>query len=144
MAGAVNVASAAGVELSPSASIPLGVEDLSFWGKIVAEKTKDEWTAHDLEVAAHLAQAMTDLVAARAKLRETGGPVLLSPDGKMLNNPFNQAVRDETARIVSLRSTLQIHGRGKNGEKRDVDKRRAVASYIEAAVSGDDLDGLLN
>lgn len=141
VAGAVTVA--AGLrEIEPPVTVPLDPKDRAFFETIVREKPASEWTPHDIEVAAHLAQAMADLVVARSRLRETGGPVLAS-GGKLVNNPFSQAVRDETARIVSLRSTLQIHGRGKNGETRDVLKRREMARTIEDGLAGDDA-GLLN
>lgn len=140
VSGALQVAQLMQNELRPPAHVPLSEDDLPFWNSIIQEKPRSEWTAHDLEVAAHLAQAMADLVNARKELRASGGAVT-EKEGKFGtvfgNNPWSQAVRDESARIVSFRSTLQIHGRGKNGEFRDVTKRRDQAGEIEGALQSD-------
>jgi hypothetical protein len=139
VAGATAVAGAIGRSINPPSHVPLDGDDLLFWDEIIAEKPVSEWTEHDLAIAAHLAQAMTDLVKARQSLRATGGAVVKKEkegdgDPVLRNNPWSQAIRDESARIVSLRTTLQIHGRGKNGEKRDVDRRRSLASDIESGI----------
>ena len=129
----------ASVDIDPPAHLPLSGEDLVFFREVIAEKPRSEWTKHDISIAAQLAQAMADLAKARAGLRATGGgPILGGRNGdQLVNNPWQQAVRDETARIVALRTTLQIHGRGKNGEKRDVEKRRGAAAQIEDNLAAD-------
>lgn len=129
----------ASLEIKPPAHVPLSKADLVFFREVIAEKPRSEWTRHDISIAAQLAQAMADLVRARSELRATGGgPILGGRNGdQLVNNPWQQAVRDETARIVALRTTLQIHGRGKNGEKRDVEKRRGAAAQIEDNLAAD-------
>jgi hypothetical protein len=137
VAGATAVAGAIGRSINPPSHVPLDSDDLLFWDEIIAEKPASEWTEHDLAIAGHLAQAMADLVKARQSLRATGGAVIQKGDDDevvLRNNPWSQAIRDESARIVSLRTTLQIHGRGKNGEKRDVDRRRSLALDIESGI----------
>ncbi|OYU50892.1 MAG: terminase small subunit [Alphaproteobacteria bacterium PA1] len=139
VAGAAAVASAIGRTIEPPAHVPLDEDDLLFWDDVIAEKPALEWTQHDLTIAAMLVRAMADEVKARTKLRETGGAgvEVKDKDGNITikNNAYSQAVRDEAARIISYRTTLQIHGRGKNGEKRDVDRRRSLASEIEGNIS---------
>lgn len=124
-------------ELFPPEHVPLKEADLPFWLNIVAEKAKAEWTSHDLEIAALLARAMSRLEAEESKL-DSEDTVLSNAGGTPMQNPRIRIVADLHARVIKYRQTLGIHNRGKNGEKRDSDKRSALAKGIETDL-GDDL-----
>jgi hypothetical protein len=130
----VKVAQAAGVEIAPPAHVPLADSDRPFWHSVIAEFPKADWSSHQLEVAAQLAKAMADLEAERTSLRTEGYVV----EGKA--NPRHGIARDLTNSIMSLRRNLQLHARARDGEARDVTKRKAAGRQIEAAVSSADDD----
>lgn len=134
---AVKIMQAAASELMPPAHVPLADADLPFWHNIIAEKAKAEWTAHDLEIAALLARAMASLEGEETKLRSED-TVMANAGGTPMQNPRLRVVADLHARAIKYRQTLGIHNRGKNGEKRDTDKRSAMAKAVESEL-GDDL-----
>lgn len=106
---------------------------------MVAEKPKSEWTDADLVVAANLARAMADAEKIAAFPVNRGGNVKIAALISTIE------LSDKLARrIVTLRRALGLDNRAKNGEQRDVNKRRAHAEEIEAghnplAGDGDDL-----
>lgn len=130
----VEVAQAAGRELHPPPHVPLTEMDEPFWCSVTAEKPKAEWTDHDLEIAALLSIAMRRL-RDEDGLLEGEGSVLTSLGGNAKANPRLRIVADLHARVIKYRQTLGIHNRGKNGEPREVAKRREQAFGVEAGVS---------
>jgi hypothetical protein len=134
---AVKIMQASARELFPPDHVPLTQADLPFWINITAEKAKAEWTAHDLEIAALLARAMSDLEKEETVLRGED-TVMHNAGGTPMQNPRIRIVADLHARAIKYRQTLGIHNRGKNGEKRDTDKRTNQAKAIETDL-GDDL-----
>ena len=134
---AVEVMRMAAAELFPPKHVPIGERDLPFWHNIVAEKAKAEWTAHDLEIAALLARAMSRLEREEAVL-DGEDTVMANAGGTPMQNPRLRVIADLHARAIKYRQTLGIHNRGKNGEKRDTDKRSAQARELEADL-GDEL-----
>lgn len=139
-AAAVATMSAAARDLSPPDHIKLRKDDWPFWDVVIAEKPKSEWTDADLVVAANLVRAMAD--AERIAVFTTGrnGAVKI---GALVNSI---SASDKLARrIVTLRRALGLDNRSKNGEQRDVDKRREHARGHEAGQNPmqDDDDGLL-
>lgn len=112
------------------AHIPLTDEDLPFWRNIIAEKPKAEWTAHDLEIAAMLSQSLRKLRDEEVLLDAEGSVV--KEDGRNPTaNPRLRIVADLHARAMKYRQTLGIHNRAKEGEARDVRKRREQAFEVE-------------
>ena len=135
----VAIMQAATNEIAPPEHLPLGEKDLPFWRSVIAEKPKAEWTGHDLEIAALLAMSMRKLGQQEVEL-ENEGPVYTTGGGNMAQNPRCRIVADLAARVVKYRQTLGIHNRAKQGEARDVAKRRAQAFEVEADNPlGDDL-----
>lgn len=135
----VEVMQAATREVQPPEHLPLTDLDLPFWWSIVAEKPKAEWTGHDLEIAALLAMSMRRLGQQEVQM-EIEGPVVTTSGGNMAQNPRARIVSDLAARIVKYRQTLGIHNRAKQGEARDVAKRRSQAFDVENDNPlGDDL-----
>lgn len=136
----VAVMQAAASDLRPPAHVPLTDKDEPFWQSILAEKPKAEWTAHDLDLAALLASSLRKLQAEEATL-ETEGSVIVTAGGNPAANPRLRIVADLHARAMKYRQTLGIHNRGKNGEQRDVLKRREIAQTVETQVDDDLLAG---
>ena len=126
----VAIMQAAVHEVQPPEHLPLADKDLPFWRTIIAEKPKAEWTAHDLEIAALLAMTMRKLGEQEVDL-EKEGPVYTTAGGNMAQNPRFRVVKDMVAMVRQYRQTLGIHNRAKQGEARDVAKRRAQAFEVE-------------
>lgn len=118
-------------ELQPPEHLPLTEADLPFWRSITAEKPKSEWTGHDLEIAAMLAQSLRKLRDEELQL-DVEGSVVKEDGRNPTANPRLRIVADLHARAMKYRQTLGIHNRGKEGEARDVAKRRAQAFDVEA------------
>lgn len=135
----VEVMQKALIEIVPPEHVPLTASDLPFWRSVISEKPKAEWTAHDLELAALLAMSLRKMQSEDAKL-DLEGSVITTNGGNPAQNPRCRIVADLHARVIKYRQTLGIHNRGKNGEQRDVEKRRSQAFGVEADNPlGDDL-----
>jgi len=138
-AGAVATMAAAVRDLSPPAHLKLRKGDLPFWDAVVKEKPKSEWTDADLAVAVNLVRAMADAERVAGYAVVGGGNV----NQRKLLETID--VSDKLARrIVTLRRALGLDNRAKNGEQRDVTRRREHADEIEQghnplAGDGDDL-----
>ena len=79
-------------------------------------------------------KAQTDLI--------DEGMVASSKGGGMYAHPLVSIVKTLMSDIKAIRMDLQIHGRGKNGEARDVGKRRGQRKAIQnAARETQDGDG---
>jgi len=138
-AGAVATMAAAARDLSPPKHLKIRRGDLSFWDAVIAERAKSEWTEADLAVAANLARAMADAERIAGATVDRGGNI------KIDDLIASIGASDKLARrIVTLRRALGLDNRSKNGEQRDVTKRREQAKEIEGghnplAGDGDDL-----
>ena len=135
---AVEVLRKAAADLFPPEHVPVAESEVPFWINVIAEKPKSEWTAHDLEIAALLARAMRRLEREEAVL-DGEDTVMHNAGGTPMQNPRIRVIADLHSRVIKYRQTLGIHNRGKAGEKRDVDKRRAATREIEALPDGDGL-----
>ena len=137
--GAVATMAAAARDLSPPSHVKMRRGDRPFWDVVIAEKAKSEWTDADLVVAANLARAMADAERV-AQMTSENGHVTAA-----LVLATIEASDKLARRIVTLRRALGLDNRSKNGEQRDVDKRRAHARTHEAGQNPieDDDDGLL-
>lgn len=139
-AGAVVTMAAAARDLSPPKHLKLRRGDMPFWDDVIAERAKAEWTSADLAVAANLARAMADAERLANFTVGNGGYVseriVLATIG----------ASDKLARrIVTLRRALGLDNRSKNGEQRDVERRREQQKAIEQGHNpiAEDGDGLL-
>ncbi|MEG3165549.1 hypothetical protein U1701_13185 [Sphingomonas sp. PB2P19] len=125
-AGAVATMAAAARDLSPPDHLRIRKGDMPFWDSVISEKPKSEWTESDLIVAANLARAMADAERVAGYAVVGGGNI----NQKKLLETIE--VSDKLARrIVTLRRALGLDNRAKNGEQRDVTKRRGHADEIE-------------
>lgn len=127
---AVQVMASALTELLPPDHCPLPESAMPFWRAITRGRTRDEWEATPalLATASNLAWTQWQII----KLREA---IELDPlpDAKMVSR-MSDLQRLEMAYL----RTLQQHGRGAEGEARDVGKRRSQASGIVADNPLDD------
>lgn len=138
--GAVATMAAATRDLSPPKHLKIRRGDLPFWDAVIKERAKSEWTDADLAVAANLARAMADAERIAGYSVDGGGNIKTATLITMIE------VSDKLARrIVTLRRALGMDNRSKNGEQRDVNKRRDHAMGIEGGHNpmADDGDGLL-
>ena len=137
--GALATMAAAARDLAPPKHLRLRRGDRPFWDAVLAERAKSEWTVSDLAVAANLARAMADAEMVAGMGVGAGGYV---DESRVL---LSIAASDKLARrIITLRRALGMDNRAKNGEQRDVTKRREHAQQIEEAhnpiaADGDDL-----
>ena len=143
-AGAVTVMAAAARDLSPPAHIALRPGDMPFWDAVISERAKSEWTESDLAVAASLARAMADAEMISGMSVGQRGAVKGKVKPKFVIASIG-AVDKLARRIVTLRRALGLDNRAKNGEQRDVNRRREHARGIEGGHNpiADDGDGLL-
>ena len=130
---AVRVAQSAPV--SAPSNVPLASADMPFFASVIAEFARSEWTAHQLELAAMVARKMRRLRDELETL-EREGFVLETERGGVCQNPRLGGVRMLDTSIMATRRTLSLHARARDGEARDVAKRRSAAKGIE-----DDVDG---
>ena len=135
---AVEIARAAGQQITPPSNVPLTDEDMPFFASVIDEFARSEWTAHQLELAAMLAKKMRLLRDELATL-EGEGFVSVSANGSPCQNPRLGGVRMLDTSIMATRRSLQIHARARGGEARDTGARRAQAKEIEGGISDDDL-----
>jgi hypothetical protein len=129
---AVAVMASALTELQPPEHCPLPDAAMPFWNAITRGRAREEWEATPalLATASNLAWTQWQII----KLRESIELAPL-PDAKMVSR-MSDLQRLEMAYL----RTLQQHGRGAEGEARDVGKRRSQASGIVADNPlGDDL-----
>lgn len=126
---------------SPPASVKLLVRDIPFWDSIVSELSNSEWTPHQTEAAALLARAMGAYEVEQGRLTKEGG-VITQKNGNRVANPRRSIVAMYAQTILSLRRSLCLHVRGKEGEARDAIRRRVAEKELvqrAAAPLSDDL-----
>lgn len=140
-AGQVAAMAKAGQPLKPPAHVPLEPDAAGFWTGIVAARSREEWTPHDLAFAADLANAMALLHANRKKLRKEG-EVTASPAGTPMVNPRVGVVNSLHAQVKAARQSLGLHSAAK-GDHRDVLRRRALSQEAESAADEALSDDLL-
>ena len=109
IAAAKVIAASAGREIAPPAHIRMANGDWPFWQSVVAEFPKADWTAHQLEVAAQLAKAMSRLERESNLLDDEG---TITADGRI--SPRHAIVRDNTNSVMSLRRNLSLHARARS------------------------------
>lgn len=143
---ATRILQGAATELAPPAHVPLDDMDWPHWHTVVAEFARADWTEHQLELAAILAQTMADLVENRRLLRAEGATIVKefhNPDGtvrKILSCPNTRAraVSDYMGQILAMRRSLALTGRAKAGSTNDANKQRAAGKRTESSLKGDD------
>jgi hypothetical protein len=127
---AVRVMATALTELLPPEHCPLPEVAMPFWRSIVRGRTRDEWDATPalLVTASSLAWTQWQSVRIRQDIE-----LAAKVDAKLVKR------LDDLNRLeMAYLRTLQQHGRGAEGEARDVGRRRSQASGIVADNPLDD------
>ena len=127
---AVKVMASALTELEPPEHCPLPEAAMPFWRSIMRGRTRDEWEATPalMVTASSLAWTQWQSVKIRGEIE-----LAVEIDAKAVKR------LDDLNRLeMAYLRTLQQHGRGAEGEARDVGKRRAQASGIVADNPLDD------
>lgn len=119
--------------LMPPKHVPLDECDMPFWHSVIAEFMRDEWTNHQLEMAANLARMLADLTREQQELRNEG-VIAYSEKGTPVINPRKTAVQMYAGTILAMRRSLSLHARAQSGEPRDVGKRRDKGRALADAV----------
>jgi hypothetical protein len=119
---AVRVMASALEDLTPPEHCPLPETAMPFWKAITRGRTREEWEATPalLATASSLAWTQWQIVKLRQEVELDA-----MPDAKTVSR-MSDLQRLEMAYL----RTLQQHGRGAEGEARDVSKRRAQATGI--------------
>lgn len=123
---------AAKAELLPPEHSPLPEAAMPFWRAIVRGRAREEWegTPALMATASNLAWTQWQIVKLRTIIEADE-----LPDAKAV-----QRMSDMQRLEMAYLRTLQQHGRGAEGEARDVSKRRAMATGIsEDSPLGDEL-----
>ena len=109
-------------ELLPPDHSPLKEGAMPFWRAIVRGRAREEWegTPALMTTASNLAWTQWQIVRIREVIE--ADPV---PDAKAV-----QRMSDMQRLEMAYLRTLQQHGRGAEGEARDVSKRRAMSTGI--------------
>ena len=142
ISSAARIAGAASLPIQPPAHVRFDAEDWPFWMAVIAEFARSEWTQHQLELAAMLARAMSDLEREQWELRREGS-VMATDRGTPVVNPRKSVVQMTAGTILSMRRSLSLHARAQGGESRDIGKRRAATKSIEADVADGSQDDLI-
>ena len=103
----------------------------AYWDEIISARANTDWPAEDLTLAAKLANVMLLHKDALDDLRALGHTVT-TQGGNTAANPLVTISKTYMSDIKAMRTDLQIHGRGKNGEARDVGKRRGQRKAIQS------------
>lgn len=132
----VRIAAAARQPIVPPSNVPLDARDKPFFVNIIAEFARSEWTAHQLELVAMLARTMADLEDEQREFRREGS-VVQCVRGPVTNPRFG-VIQGHVNLIISLRRSLALNGRVKNGEPLHAAKRRVQIMEIERDNAADD------
>jgi hypothetical protein len=119
-------------ELMPAAHANLNEAAMPFWREIVRGRARDEWEATPalMTTAASLAWVQWQVSRLRADIENDD-----VPEARAV-----QRVSDLQRLEMGYLRVLQQHGRGAQGEARDVSKRRSItAGIVDGSPLGDDL-----
>jgi len=119
---AVKVMASAFGELEPPEHAPLPEAAMPFWRSIIRGRTREEWEATPalMVTASSLAWTQWQSVKIRGEIE-----LAAEVDAKAVKR------LDDLNRLeMAYLRTLQQHGRGAEGEARDVSKRRSIATAI--------------
>jgi hypothetical protein len=134
---AVRIMQGATRQIQPPSHVPLEDCDWPFFENVIEEFARSEWTEHAIEIAAMLSRTLADLEREQRTLR-TEGMIAVRENGTTVENPRMRAVKSLTGDVLSLRRSLQLHARAKQGEIQKTGDRKAIGKAIEADM-GDEL-----
>lgn len=101
-------------QVHPPSHVPLTKDAMPFFANVIEEFARSEWTAHQLELAAMLARTMARLNKAQMDV-EKEGETSKSDRGTPVVNPLVTVAKGYTGDILSMRRSLALHARARNG-----------------------------
>ena len=134
----VAVANRVRAAIVPPAHVSLTEEQMKFWDATTNQPGRD-WPADDLEIAALLCRSLARLER-ETRLLDTEDSVIVSAKGAQMANPRLRIIGDMHAQVLKYRQDLRINDRGKNGERRDADKRRAAVADLDGRFERQETD----
>lgn len=138
---AINAALAAvAPPIEPPGHVRLSEREMVFWPGIIKSRSRDEWSAADLVVAAQLARCQSDIELESEALKSEGS-VLRTDKGTPVMNPRHAVMEQLSRREMALMRTLQMGGSAK-GQKATFENARKLQRQAEKAkeeMSDDDL-----
>ena len=142
MAGALEVASKAGLVIEPPADVVLIDGAEPHFRRAIAARPAVAWNDEAVAFAAAYANHMASLFRLQVLEAAMNAEDFMGKPG----SDIRQAIHGKASLAKQARQSLGLHDRGTNGEKRDSAKHDRIAREIEAGlVSGDgDAMGLLN
>ena len=96
--------------MPPPAHVPLSAKDRPHWSNIVAERPSEQWTEHQLDMAAILARTMADLEQ-QQRLCSAEGTIIVGARGGKRANPRNRCVNHLLRQAVHIRTSLGLSAR---------------------------------
>jgi hypothetical protein len=104
---------------------------MPFWTGVVRAKTREEWTAADLVVAAQLARCQRDIEVESLAL-EGEGSVIENARGTVVMNPRHAVLEQLARREMALMRSLRMGGTAVGHDKSDLDKARKLQRQADA------------
>jgi hypothetical protein len=134
---AVRIMGAATANILPPDHISVPSAAIPFWDAIMRGRARADWLAAPslMNAAANLAWTQWQIDRCRRLIDGTDE----DRDGLAVAQLASQLLKMQRLEMGYLR-VLQQHGRGVDGEARDVAKRRAVGLAIEAGAPAEDED----
>ena len=140
--GAVNAMESAATEILPPAHCRLRPRDMPFWRSIVKARDAKLWTDADLENAANLARAKSDIEKIQAEL-DVEGDVIRNQRGTPIVNPKHQLLETLSRKCLALSRMLHVHAEATSGKARDEKPKNKATKDAQAILSDLEDDDLI-
>lgn len=145
-ANSVQVAIKAAVDAAkpphePPKNMRMRPQDRPFWEAIMVSRTRDEWAATDLILAAQLARCQAD-IEEQSALLEQEGPVVENQRGTPIPNPRHAVLETLTRRQLAMFRSLALAANVKHISPSAMAGDRVaerIAREVASAVAEEDL-----
>lgn len=126
--------------IQPPAHCKLRAGDLPFWDGIVCARTRDEWTAADLVVAAQLARCQADIEREQVQL-DTESTVIENDRGTLVVNARVAVLEQFARREMALMRSLRMGGKaaGNTGDEAERRKLQREAVKVRGELAEESL-----
>lgn len=140
--GALDAMSSALTDIQPPAHVRLRPRDIPFWQSIVKARAAHLWTDSDLENAANLARAKSDIEKIQAEL-DKEGDVIINQRGTPIVNPKHQLMETLSRKCLALSRMLHVHAEATSGKAPKEQKKNAAAAQAAQVMSDLEDDDLI-
>lgn len=138
----VSMASALAKPIQPPKHVHLRKKDKLFWNSIVNTRARERWTAPDLELAAALARAKSDIERLQKEI-DAEGDVIPNERGTLVANPKHALLETISRRVIALTKSLQVHAEATQGKSRDQVKANKAQSEAKGVLDSIDSKSLI-